>query len=132
MSLVKLSKYRANLYINYQIISNDKSSSIYTFISTSKICSALGINSLYDFNPGSCQVILSEIFTLNGNTLNMYGANTSAGDFGKTGLCLTGSDELGIGRVYNDNGDVGQWGLNCSIYDIGNYGRLILNGIGYS
>ena len=132
ISLVKLSKSRANLYINYQIISNDNSPTVYSFISSSKICSALGINTISDINPGSCQVILSEIFQLTNNTLNMYGANTSANDFGKTGLCVTGSDELGIGRVFNDSGDVGSWALSNSIYAVGNYGRLILNGISYT
>ena len=134
MSLVKLSKSRANLYINYQIISNDNSSTVYSFISSSKICSALGINSISNINPGSCQVILSEIFHLTNNTLNMYGANTSAGDFGKTGLCVTGSGSggLGIGRVYDDSGNVGSWALSNSIFAVGNYGRLILNGISYT
>ena len=132
MSLVKLSKSRANLYINYQIISNDNSSKVYSFISSSKICSALKINTISDINPGSCQVILSEIFQLTNNTLNMYGANTSADAFGKTGLCVTGSNELGIGRVYDDNGNVGSWALSNSIYAVGNYGRLILNGISYT
>lgn len=125
LGMVKLSRDRAIITINYQITENNESSDVYEFLSIDKIKEALDIPNLA-FLPHMTTVILHPVIEHTEGTLIENTSYATRKMRGYTGLML--GDSGGLGRIWNNDGDFGAWALDTSVYKIGTYGTIIING----
>lgn len=110
----------ANIHIDYKINGIlDRTNTHYTAFNLKTIRSAFGLSTLkFDYLQTRVIILGNSGITATDNSISFSGY---------TGLKVElsgGDDYMGIGRIYLEGGQFGQWSLATIVYDLDTYGQI--------
>lgn len=118
--ITKKTDGRCDIHLQFSIISmNKRGSDIFSFISRSKLCTMLGVNSIDWDNKRT------KVWSTNLSSMGIY--------TGYTGLLfMINSDYINFGRIYTDTGSAGSWQTSAELYNTGTIYSVDIRGALYS